>query len=468
MLLTITTENERAEELSYLLHKSPDKLQSFDITGGKAHVFYPEYTKTKCSVSLLLEIDTIELIRNIRLPDNGFMLKNYINDRPYVASSFTSHSIATVFSSAMNGKCSLKPELIEVEMSFEVNISLLKIKGGNSEWINRIFVPLGYEVEYKRHVLNENFPKWGESNYYSLKLKNKLTLQKLLSQLYVLLPVFDYEKHYFISTNEIDKLLEKGRDWLITHPEKEMITKRYLNNLKKYYNPALERLKDDNEEDIYQEDLEKLNEAEIEKKLSLNKQRLKAVFDKVKDSGFNSIMDLGCGEGKLLKMLLKDSKFSKITGMDVSFSELQKAKDNLYYDNLSDKQKERINLFQGSLIYKDERLKNHQIATVIEVIEHIELDMLRSFEKILFSYLEPQMIVITTPNSEYNKKYEKLSQESFRHHDHRFEWNRKEFLEWLNYIKDKYNYGFEVFEIGDIDKELGSPTQMAVLKTGEK
>lgn len=467
MLLTITSEGDNSQDLSYLLHKNPDKVQMFNITGGKAHVFYPEYSKKKTTVALLLDIDTIEIIRNIRLPDNGFMLKNYINDRPYVASSFTSHAISEVFSSALNGKCKLKPELVELEMDFEININVLKIKGGNSAWINKIFEPLGYKVEFKRHFLNENFTQWGESNYYSVKLKNNITLQKLLSQLYVLLPVFDYEKHYFISTNEIDKLLDKGKEWLSGHPEKDIITKRYLNNLKKYYNPALERLNENNNEDLYKEEIENINDVEVEKKLSLNKQRLKTVFDKVKDSGYTSIMDLGCGEGKLLKMLLKDSKFSKITGMDVSYSELQKAKDNLYYEELSDKQKERLTLIQGSLLYKDERLKNHEVATVIEVIEHLELFSLKYLEKVLFSYLKPNMIIITTPNSEYNQKYENLENELFRHHDHRFEWSRKEFYDWLKNIQNEYKYNFEVFEIGESDNLLGSPTQMAVLKKGE-
>lgn len=123
MLLNITTTHQPATDLGYLLHKHPDKLQSVDLSVGKAHIFYPECTPEKTTVSLLLEIDSVEMVRGNN--NNDFVLAEYVNDRPYVASSLLSVALAKAFSSALNGKCKDKPELVTEKLPFEVTIAVL-------------------------------------------------------------------------------------------------------------------------------------------------------------------------------------------------------------------------------------------------------------------------------------------------------------------------------------------------------
>lgn len=460
MLLNITTTHQPTTDLGYLLHKHPDKLQSVDLAIGKAHVFYPESSKTKTTASLLLDIDPIDLVRGSRnLSRKGFSLGQYVNDRPYVASSFMSVAIAKAFSTAMNGKCSKKPDLVDQKMPFEVTISALPAPKGGELLIRKLFEPLGYTVELERHILDEQFTSWGDSKYYTLQLKHNTTLQALLSQLYVLIPALDNDKHYFVSESEIEKLLKKGEGWLNTHPEKEQITRRYLFNLGSLSRQALEQL---NEEDPNQDATEK---ATQKRKETLHQKRLNLVLEKLKDSEAQSILDLGCGEGKLVRMLLKEKQFKQITGMDISYQELLKCKERLHWDEMAPKQKERISLFQGALTYKDKRLEGFDAAAIVEVIEHLDENRLKAFERVVFECAQPKTVVLTTPNGEYNVLFENMEADTMRHTDHRFEWTRKEFKTWANQVAQNHQYKVEFFPIGDEGEKVGAPSQMAVFKS---
>lgn len=464
MLLTISTTHKPATDLGYLLYKHPDKLQSFDMSFGKIHVFYPEASEDKCTAALLLEIDPIGLVRNNKGPSGeGFALEHYVNDRPYVASSFMSVSIAKVFSSAMNGTCRDKPELVEVKMPFEVNINVLQSKGGEL-FLRKLFEPLGYEVAVKEYILDEQFPEWGNSKYFAVTLKNVLRLRDILSHLYVLIPVLDNDKHYWISEHEVQKLYEKGEGWLKDHPEKDQIVKRYLRNLRALTKVAFTKLMEGEPEK--DEGLMEINEESLEmkKELSLHEQRLTRALEEIKLAGAERILDLGCGEGRLLRLLMKENQFKEIVGMDVSYRSLEIAKERLNLDRLPPKQKDRIKLIQGALTYKDKRLKGYDAAAVVEVIEHLDISRLSAFERVIFEFARPLTIVITTPNAEYNIKYENLSAGKFRHNDHRFEWTRKEFEKWATTIADKHNYEVRFAPVGDWDEEVGAPSQMGVFK----
>jgi 3' terminal RNA ribose 2'-O-methyltransferase Hen1 len=464
MLLTISTTHKPATDLGYLLYKHPDKLQSFDMSFGKIHVFYPEASADKCTVALLLEIDPIGLVRNNKGPSGeGFVLEHYVNDRPYVASSFMSVSIAKVFSSAMNGTCKERQELVEVKMPFEININVLRSKGGEL-FLRKLFEPLGYEVSVKQFVLDEQFPEWGESKYFSVTLKNTLRLRDVLSHLYVLIPVLDNDKHYWIGEHEVQKLYEKGEGWLKDHPEKDQIVNRYLRNLKALTKVAFAKLMEGEPEK--DEETIELNEesAEMKRELSLHEQRLTRALEEIKLAGAERILDLGCGEGKLLRLLMKENQFKEIIGMDVSYRSLEIAKERLNLDRLPPKQKNRIKLIQGALTYKDKRLKGYDAAAVVEVIEHLDISRLTAFERVIFEFARPLTIVITTPNAEYNVKYENLSAGKFRHTDHRFEWTRNEFEMWAIAIAEKHNYEVRFAPVGDWDEEVGAPSQMGIFK----
>jgi 3' terminal RNA ribose 2'-O-methyltransferase Hen1 len=466
MILSITTTHYPATDLGFLLHKHPDKFQTLELSVGKAHVFYPEKSNDKTTICLILDIDPIDMVHGARhLGSETFALGHYVNDRPYVASSFMSVAISKAFSSAMNGKCKDKPELVDIKFPFEVTIAVLPAPKGGEILIRKLFEPLGYAVSLERHQLDSKFPEWGDSKYFTLHLKNTITTKELLSHLYVLIPTLDNDKHYFVSQNEIEKLLQRGEGWLKNHPEKEQIIRRYLINLNSLSRQALERLSEG--EDIGDLNDELIEKTEAQKRFeSLHDKRIKLVVEKLVESGAERVLDLGCGEGKLLRQLIKNKQFTEIIGMDISYNELLKAKERLHFDEMSPKQKERIKLFQGSLTYKDNRLEGFDAAAIVEVIEHMDINRLIAFERVVFEFARPKTVILTTPNHEYNIMWSSLDKEEMRHEDHRFEWSRKEFKEWATTVAEKYNYNLEHLTIGDEIESIGAPSQMAIFTHG--
>ena len=466
MLLTISTTHKPATDLGYLLHKHPDKFQTVELSIGKAHVFYPQKGEERTSVCLWLDIDPIDMVRGARNPGiEGFALGHYVNDRPYVASSFMSVAIAKAFSSALNGHCKDRPELLDLALPFEVQIAVVPAPGGGERLIRKLFEPLGYEVQLTRHRLDSKFPEWGDSKYYTLNLKHTITTRELLSHLYVLIPTLDSDKHYFVSKNEIEKLMQKGAGWLKEHPEKEQIIRRYLLDLNSLSRQALERLSEGEPTD---DAVEALNDTTQEKAkhASLHDKRIQLTAQKILESGAETVLDLGCGEGKLIRQLMKQPQFTQIVGMDVSYDALLKARERLHYDEMSPAQQARIRLFQGSLTYKDQRLEGFDAAAVVEVIEHLDLNRLRTFERVLFEFAQPKTVVLTTPNREYNVIWDGAAAEAMRHTDHRFEWTRQEFSEWTERIAKAYHYQVQLYPVGEEAENIGAPSQMAVFTHG--
>jgi 3' terminal RNA ribose 2'-O-methyltransferase Hen1 len=461
MLLTITSTHQPASDLSYLLHKHPDKVHEIEISTGVVHVFYPEVSENKCTICLLLDLDPVALVRRSSGPrGNDFALEQYVNDRPYVASSFMSSAIVKAFNTAMSGRCKDKPELVTVAMPFEVQIAAIPVRGGEAV-VKQLFEPLGYSIELQRHPVDPHFPEWGHSRYFTLRLQNTVTVQQLLSHLYILIPVCDNDKHYWIGQHEIEKLLEKGKDWLPSHPAKEFITMRYLKNQRSLANQVMEVLLQD---EVTGEEVEN-DQPEPEQKKRVHDLRLQAVRDELLQANAKTVVDLGCGEGKLLRLLMAEKQFEQILGMDVSYRSLEIAKDKLKLDKLQPNQRQRIELIQGSLTYRDKRIEGFDAAALVEVIEHLDEPRLAALEKIIFKYAKPVDVVVTTPNAEYNKKFEGLSAGQMRHSDHRFEWTRAEFQQWGDRIAEQYNYGVIYKPVGEEDGEVGALTQMAVFTT---
>lgn len=325
---------------------------------GKAHVFYLEATAERCTAALLLDVDPVALVRTRRGPSgDGGNLDQYANDGPYVAPSFLSVAIARILSSALAGTSKGRPEMVNQPLPLVARIAALPCRGG-SDILKRLFEPLGYVVRAGHHPLDDAFPEWGESNYYTVELEQEITLQNLLTHLYVLIPVLGTEKHYWVGQDEVEKLLRHGEGWLQSHPERELIVKRYLRYQRRLSDKALARLIGDEEADPDAEQEKRMGEEEaIEKPIALNQLRLEAVMQAVTESGATRVIDLGSGEGKLLKELLKQKEIQEITGMDVSHRSLEIASERMHLDTMPPKQKERIRLFQGSLMYKDGRLR---------------------------------------------------------------------------------------------------------------
>jgi 3' terminal RNA ribose 2'-O-methyltransferase Hen1 len=461
MLLTITTTHQPASDLGYLLHKHPDRSQSFDLSFGKVHVFYPEVGAERCSACLLLDVDPIGLVRGKNAGANS-LLSQYVNDRPYTASSFTSVAIAQVFGSALQGRCKDRPELADTPIPLSARIDVLPVRGGE-RFLRHVFEPLGYTVEVARCPLDEKFPEWGESPYFAVTIQKTTTLADLLTHLYVLIPVFDNAKHYWIGDDEMEKLLAKGEGWLAEHPEKEEITRRYLKFQPSLYREALARLVQE-EEPAMDEDERPADKTEdaLETSLSLNDRRLGSVMAALRASGAKRVLDLGCGEGKLIRELLKEKQFEEIVGTDVSIRSLEIAQRRLKLERLPTRQAERVKLIHGSLMYRDKRFEGFDAASIVEVVEHLDPPRLAAFERVVFEFARPRTVVLTTPNREYNVKWETLGAGRFRHPDHRFEWTRQEFQDWANGIAGRFAYTARFVAVGPEDEKLGAPTQMVI------
>ncbi|WP_326663218.1 3' terminal RNA ribose 2'-O-methyltransferase Hen1 [Streptomyces canus] len=477
MFLTISTTGtpERpATDLGFLLHKHPEKAQAFSTSYGRAHVLYPEADDQRCTAALLLEVDAVALVRRGKGKGRGgapdAALAQYVNDRPYAASSLLAVALSAVFSSAMRGVCGAKPELPSQTRPLRIEVPAVAARGG-PELVRSLFEPLGWTVTAEPVALDTEFPEWGDSRYVRLELEStQLTVAEALRHLYVLLPVLDDAKHYWVASDEVDKLLRAGEGWLPAHPEQKLITSRYLSRRWSLTREAMERLElvrlaeaDDSEV----EDIDNAVEAETEteeKPTPLAVQRREAILEALRAVGAARVLDLGCGQGQLVQALLKDPKFTEIVGVDVSVRALTIASRRLKLDRMGERMASRVQLFQGSLAYTDKRLKGYDAAVLSEVIEHLDLPRLPALEYAVFGAARPRTVLVTTPNVEYNVRWESLPAGHVRHGDHRFEWTRQEFRAWASSVAERHGYDVEFRPVGPDDPEVGPPTQMAIFE----
>jgi 3' terminal RNA ribose 2'-O-methyltransferase Hen1 len=443
VLLTLSTTHRPATDLGFLLHKHPDRVQSFSLPFGTAHVLYPEAGDERCTAALVMEVDPVGLVRRGR---SSFALAEYVNDRPYVASSLLSVALVTVFKTAMEG---LRPSLAASAIPLEASLPAVPAHGG-PELVRRLFEPLGYAVDVSELALDPSLPAWGASRYVALRLSATVRLSELLNHLYVLLPVLDDEKHYWVDDSEVEKLLRRGAEWLPAHPERDLIARRYLKHERRLFNPLLASFDDP-------------VDAVPEERVLLRDQRLGTVQAVLQASGARRVLDLGCGSGALLERLVRDG-YDQITGVDVSARALSQAERRLKLDRLPEARRERIALLHSPLTYRDRRLVGYDAAALVEVIEHFDPPRLEAVEANVFGSARPGCVVVTTPNAEYNRLWETLPAGERRHPDHRFEWTRAEFASWASRVGAVHGYTARFLPVGPEDAVVGPPTQMAVFE----
>ncbi|MFG1738053.1 3' terminal RNA ribose 2'-O-methyltransferase Hen1 [Micromonospora chalcea] len=475
MLLTLTTTHRPATDLGHLLVKHPDRVQTFDLPAGAAHVFYPEADEARCTAALLVEVDPLKLGgggRKNRAPE-GFALGQHVNDRPYAASSLLSSALSKVFRSALRGESRDRPELAASAIPLTVRVPVLRCRGG-AELAVRIFAPLGWTVTATPIPLDETYPDWGDSRYVDLTLTGTLRLADALNHLYVLLPVLDDAKHYWVAPDEVDKLLRAGAGWLAGHPERALITRRYLAHRRALAGVAMARLTElrladePPADDSIDPAPGEAPVAEDVRRASLAVRRREAVLTALRDSGASRVLDLGCGGGALLTALVADRRFTEVVGVDVSDRSLGLAARRLRLDRLPERQRDRIRLWQSALTYRDDRLRGYDAAVLMEVVEHVDPPRLPALEDAVFGHAWPGTVVVTTPNVEYNVRYEGLGPGRFRHADHRFEWSRAEFAAWVARVAAAHGYTAVIGGVGDDDPEVGAPTQMAVFTRADR
>ncbi len=514
MLVTVTSTREPATELGYLLHKHPDRPQSFPVSVGTAHVFYPEASEQRCTAALMLEVDPVALVRGKGgRGDEGFVLAQYVNDRPYAASSMLAVAMAKVFRTAMSGRCDARPELATLAQEWSIRIPVLPCRGG-PDLARRLFEPLGWRVRAQPIPLDETVPTWGDSRYVSLELAGRLRLAEALNHLYVLLPVLDDAKHYWVGADEVDKLVRAGDGWLGRHPERALIARRYLRRRSSLTRAALARLAEVDDLDperlddavpagdelqtddepqprselsprdeatpgddrvsgcpdvrgpgpVVAEPASSEDRPEQEARVPLVRRRREAVLAVLRAVGARTVADLGCGEGTLVAQLLADRSLTRVVAVDVSARALELAARRIGVDRLPEPVRGRLELFQSALTYRDDRLAGLDAAVLSEVVEHVDPWRLPAVEQVVFGCAAPGAVVVTTPNVEYNVRYEFLPHGELRHRDHRFEWTRVQFQSWAHRVAGRWGYEVTFHAVGDEDPELGAPTQLALFR----
>ncbi|MHA7133719.1 3' terminal RNA ribose 2'-O-methyltransferase Hen1 [Oerskovia turbata] len=502
-----------ATDLGHLLHKHPERAQSFDLPVGAAHVFYPEADPARCTVALLLEVDPVGIVRDKRFGGrDAFSLAQYVNDRPYAASSMLAVALGAVFRTAMTGRCDSRQALADGPIPLEIHVPALPCRGG-ARLAERLFAPLGWAVAARPEPLDPTVPEWGDSRYVDLRLRGDVRLADALRHLYVLLPVLDDAKHYWVTGDEVDKLLRAGDGWLAEHPERDQIMRRYLAHQRRYVEDATDRLvtldggpapADASAEEVATAEADAAlasggpatgalgtegsapgalttdapidgdvpsvaSDAVGQKAPTLARQRAEAVIGALHEVGARSVVDLGCGEGALLRLLAADRRFTRVLGTDVAARELEKAATRLRLADASDAERERVRLVQSSLTYRDERIAGFDAAVLMEVVEHVDPPRLGALERVVFGEARPGTVVVTTPNVEYNALYPFLEEHGHRHTDHRFEWTRAEFQAWADGVARRHGYAVTFRDVGPRDEgpgALGAPTQLALFTLG--
>lgn len=445
MLLTINCKDQDAMDLSWLLHKRPDRFQKFDLGYGNAFIFFPEYARDNCTACLLLEIRPDSLNDLCKARDGEFQ---YVNSRQYLSSSLLSAAIGKTFSSALKGVCQDTPALVDKHHDIEIRISNFSCRI-NPDFIERILTPLGYGIEWEI-LPNDGYYSDGGFSYGDLRLRIHATVQDTLSHLYILFPVFDRQTHFWLGESHLQKFIRHSQKWLGGHPEKRLIINEYFGPAADLKHRVLElfgalRTQDDNPQFA-----------------SLNHARQSAIEGILAASGAKTVIDLGCGNGSLLSLLHEKNSYEKLAGMDVSAKSIESARKKFEPPFLHARVAPEI--FIGSLTYSDKRISGYDAAILSEVIEHFETERMDSVMRNILGEARPRLFVMTTPNKAYNQEFPFLEHGALRHPDHRHEFDESEFSGFCEKYAHMFDYNLEMAHIGEELSDVGAPTLLGIFK----
>ncbi|TDL78499.1 3' terminal RNA ribose 2'-O-methyltransferase Hen1 [Peribacillus frigoritolerans] len=442
MQLTIKATGDNVKAISYLLSKNPNNLYERNHKGHLVRLFYSKFEETELEVTIFVTPDPIDLVKN---NSNSYDITHYINDREFAVSSLFCSFIRSALGTALNGQPKEEySEWVNYRFSFQFEFGPV-VSSLSDKQLKDLFEPIGYEVAISRPDIEYSFEMKDKSSARSICLKGMKTLQNGLRQLFVLIPVIDNYKHYYIDDKEIEKLERYGEGWLEDHPKRDYIYRQSL-RFKEIFS-IVENKK-----------TEEKKEEKIEK-VRLNDLRYEKIIDFVNQMKPRSIVDFGSGEGKLSVRLGFADGVKEIMAVEPSQSATLKAIER--FDKVKNKEKFVVpETIWGSLFYYDERLKGKDVMILCEVIEHIdEFRLPKVLDTILHDY-QPNALIITTPNREYNEIYD--MEDHFRHNDHRFEWTRAEFRHWCEERNHRKIYDLQFEGIGEEHDRHGFPTQMCV------
>ena len=424
MFMQIKSLGENASKLSYSLIKHPFKLFKKD----NLTAFYSEFSDKLVEFNIFVSFEDYQLRdKNIKKIDG------YITDRNYALSSLFCRELKNSFHTAIFNNYK-EEELKNIKYNLEIFLSPI-VTNLSKDKIDFLFIPLGYEIETNNYFENEN-NKYKKKYYeYEIKLKiNNVFLNKVLMDLLILIPVIDNYSHFNIVDETYNMFEQYFKNYIISHPLKEFIYKRFLRYKKNYINKIEENIKIEQEEDKLYNDKELYT--------ALSEMRYDWFYNKIKEMDIKQVFDIGCGSGKLLEKLQNIDGID-LFGYDCSDSVLKIAS---RYVNKN------VKLLFGSLIYFDESLLNKECFILCEVIEHLKKFQLDLAINNIFNVYKPKYVLISTPNQEYNKYYN-LKRNEKRHSGHIFEWKTNQFLDFANKIKKKYHYKFKYEGIGHYSEE---------------
>ena len=472
MHLILKASGEGADIVSHLLSKNPNNVYDRTDKGVRVRMVYTTATERETEVLMHAEPDPVDLVRGT--PD-GYDITQYINDREFVTSSLFCSYIRSALGTALNGKpkeayARWVGHPFDMELSFGPVASDLPDRA-----IEELFSPLGYAVTLERDELTYTFDLKKKSTVRRIILRGQVTVQNALRQLFLLIPVLDNYKHYFISEDEIDKIKRYGEGWLDSHPLKEMIIKRTLRfaELIRQYERQEGALSAPAEAVNAEEDNvstegkgDGIDDPSLQEDppVRLNELRYRAITDVVAGLPLKRrIVDMGAGEGKLSARLAYIPGVESILAVEPSGQSRLRAMERFA------KLEERSGIAAmpepiiGSLFYFDEQLQNQDVMILCEVIEHIDAYRLNGIMDTIMNEYQPEVLLVTTPNKEYNQVYA-MERESFRHHDHRFEWTRAELAAQCEMWTKQAEYTFEIRGIGEYAEGFGQPTQLVIFR----
>lgn len=481
MYLTIKATGEHASMISHLLAKNPHNLYDRTEKGARVRLVYTSFQPQDTEAMLFVTPDPIELVKGT--PDH-YDITQYINDRELAVSSLFCSYIRPALGTALNGKP--KADYIDwVDYRFTLQMTFGPVASDLPDHvIESLFQPLGYEVQIERGEIDYSFDLKNRSTVRHIQISGQQTLQQMLRQLYILIPVLDNYKHYYINEDEIERLRRYGEGWLSTHPQHDLMIKRSLRFaplVKEYEQQVAKESSIDalsteistnsiqsNKEQAQstEQQLERINTIETETEtpvVRLNELRYRAIVEQVSLlPQRKQVIDFGAGEGKLSVRLGQIEGVEQVWAVEPSMQSQLRAIDR--FAKLEGRTDDVIPVITiGSLFYRDERWVDQDVIILCEVIEHINEVRLPQVIHTLFTDYRPQTLIMTTPNREYNEVYQ-MDADEIRHTDHRFEWTRAELEQYCTQWIQNRPYTFTISGIGDKHEQHGQPTQMVVFR----